>query len=275
MKLYAISDLHLANRVNAQALEALPSHPRDWLILAGDVGELDEHLKFALFVLTRRFKQVVWVPGNHDLWTLPAHPSRLRGEARYMQQVSICRDYGVLTPEDPYAFWCDERENREYQIVPMFLLYDYSFRPSHIPTEKAVDWAAESGVVCTDEDLLHSDPFESPVDWCAQRCRYTEERLNNLSRDIPLILVNHFPMRESMAYLPRFPRFSLWCGTKFAEDWHTRYNVSTVVYGHMHMRGTQYHDGVRFEEVSFGYPRDWNQSRTMDYYLRQIFPFDN
>jgi len=272
MKLYAISDLHLANRVNAQALEALPPHPGDWLILAGDIGELDEHLKFALFILTRRFKQVVWVPGNHDLWSLPAHPSRLRGEARYMQHVSICRDYGVLTPEDPYASWYDEHENRDYLIVPLFLLYDYSFRPDHIPLEKAVDWAAESGVVCTDEDLLHSYPYESPVDWCAQRCQYTEDRLKNVPPDVPLIFVNHFPMRESMAFLPRFPRFSLWCGTRKTENWHTRYPVSIVVYGHMHMRGTQYHDGVRFEEVSFGYPRDWNQARSMEYYLRQILP---
>jgi len=105
MKLYAISDLHLANRINCQALEALPSYPEDWLILCGDVGEIDEHLKFALFILTRRFKQVIWVPGNHDLWTLPAYPNRLRGEARYRNQLSICRDYGVLTPEDPYAVW--------------------------------------------------------------------------------------------------------------------------------------------------------------------------
>jgi hypothetical protein len=40
----------------------------------------------------------------------------------------------------------------------------------------------------------------------------------------------------------------------------------------MHMRGTQYRDGVRFEEVSFGYPRDWNNARGLAHYLRQIFP---
>jgi len=36
-------------------------------------------------------------------------------------------------------------KDRDYLLVPMFLLYDYSFRPDHIPKEKAVDWAAESG----------------------------------------------------------------------------------------------------------------------------------
>lgn len=274
MKLYAISDLHLANRPNCTALEALPPHPGDWLILAGDIGEMDEHLKFALYLLTGRFSRVIWVPGNHDLWTLPAHPSRLRGEARYRHLVSICRDFGVLTPEDPYETWHNKKENRDYLLVPLFLLYDYSFRPVHIPGEKAVDWAAESGVVCTDEELLHPDPFESVSAWCAQRCQYTEKRLKNIPAAASIVLINHFPLLEDMARLPRFPRFSVWCGTRRTEDWHTRYPVSVVVYGHMHMRGTQYRGGVRFEEVSLGYPRDWNQTKGMNYYLRQILPFE-
>lgn len=274
MKLYAISDLHLANRVNCEALEALPSHRGDWLIVAGDVGEIDEHLKFALYILTRRFDQVIWIPGNHDLWTLPAHPVKLRGEAKYLRQISICRDFGVLTPEDPYAVWHDKTDGRQYYLVPMFLLYDYSFRPGFIPSEKAVSWAAESGVVCTDEELLHSDPYDSPAAWCAQRCDYTEKRLQCIPANASIILISHFPLREEMAQLPRFPRFSVWCGTKRTEDWHIRYPVSIVVYGHMHMRDTQYRDGVRFEEVSFGYPRDWNPARGLDYYLRQILPFD-
>jgi 3',5'-cyclic AMP phosphodiesterase CpdA len=270
MKLYAISDIHLANRANFLALEALPPHPRDWLILAGDAGEIDEHLKFALFILTRRFKQVIWVPGNHDLWTLPAHPNRLRGDARYRNQVSICRDYGVLTPEDPYVTW--HGKDRDYLLVPMFLLYDYSFRPAHVPREKAVDWAAESGVVGTDEELLHPDPFESIPDWCAHRVRYTEERLKKIPADASIVMINHFPLREEMAQLIRFPRFSIWCGTKHTENWHTRFPVSVVVYGHMHMPGTQNCDGVRFEEVSLGYPRDWDQSKGLKRHLRQILP---
>jgi len=269
MKLYAISDLHLANKANFQALEALPPHPEDWLILAGDIGELDDHLKYALMLLRYRFKQLVWVPGNHDLWSLPSHPNQLRGEARYRRLVSICRQYGVLTPEDPYATW------QGSLLIPMFLLYDYSFRPPHVPVEKAVEWAVESGVVCTDEELLQPDPYESRSAWCVARCRYTEERLKKESSQkpgTPLVLINHFPLRQDMAQLRRFPRFSLWCGTRCTEDWHTRFPVSAVVYGHMHMRGTHYRDGVRFEEVSLGYPRDWTHKRGLEYYLREILP---
>ena len=42
MKLYAISDLHLGYEINREALKALPPHPDDWLIVAGDVGEKRE-----------------------------------------------------------------------------------------------------------------------------------------------------------------------------------------------------------------------------------------
>jgi 3',5'-cyclic AMP phosphodiesterase CpdA len=271
LKLYAISDLHLANKINFEALEALPPYPDDWLILAGDIGEVEDHLKFALIILVSRFNRVIWVPGNHDLWMLPSHPLQIRGEARYQHLVSICRDFGVLTPEDPYVLW--PGEDRDYLLVPMFLLYDYSFRPPHIPFEKAVEWAAESGVVCTDEELLFTDPYPSPGAWCTRRCQYTEERLKKESlKKNPMVLINHFPLREDMALLRRFPRFSLWCGTQKTGDWHTRFPISVVVYGHMHMRGTHYRDGVRFEEVSLGYPRDWNHKRGLSYYLREILP---
>jgi 3',5'-cyclic AMP phosphodiesterase CpdA len=275
MKLYAISDLHLANKINFDALEALPAHRDDVLILAGDTGEQEGHLSVALAMLSTRFKQVVWVPGNHDLWTLPIQPERLRGTAKYRRLVSICRQYGAATPDDPYLTWRGGTGERNYLLVPMFLLYDYSFRPEYVPAEKAVDWAVESGVVCTDEELLDPAPYPSPAAWCAERCRYTEERLikeSSQNPGTPMVLINHFPLRQEMAQLRRFPRFSLWCGTQRTENWHTRFPVAVVVYGHMHMRGTHYRDGVRFEEVSLGYPRDWTHKRGMNYYLREILP---
>lgn len=275
MKLYAISDLHLAYETNRQALDALPAYPEDWLILAGDTGETIAHLHYALSRLTRRFAQVIWVPGNHDLWTLsgktiPPEEAILRGEARYRKLVSICRDYGVLTPEDPYVLW--QGEGPLSLLVPMFLLYDYSFRPDHVSEEQAIAWAAETDVICADEFLLHPDPYPSRSAWCAARCQATEQRLQAISHAIPLILINHFPLRQSLVKLERIPRFSLWCGTKRTETWQARFSISTVVYGHLHIRSTQYLQGVRYEEVSLGYPVNWRRERGIQGYLREIFP---
>ena len=38
------------------------------------------------------------------------------------------------------------------------------------------------------------------------------------------------------------------------------------------MRATDYQDGVRFEEVSLGYPQQWQQANGMKAYLREILP---
>ncbi len=270
MKLFAISDLHLNYKTNCHAVEAMSPHLEDWLILGGDIADTDVHLQFALTLLTKRFKQVVWVPGNHDLWSLPSDRNNLRGEEKYRRLVSICRDYGVLTPEDPYTRFLGEEE--DYLLVPMFLLYDYSYRPDDVSRDKAIDWAIESGVLCTDEDLLSPEPHASIADWCAHRCRITEQRLLEAPRDVPMILINHFPLRQDLVFLFQYPRFSLWCGTKKTENWHTRFNVAKVVYGHLHIRGTNTRDGVDFLEVSLGYPRNWDQERGIDYYLREILP---
>lgn len=270
MKLYAISDLHLNYKANCQAVEAMSPHPEDWLILGGDIADTENQLRYALEILSKRFKQVIWVPGNHDLWSLPIERDGLKGEEKYLRLVSICRDFGVLTPEDPYPIW--HGPEGDYLLCPMFLLYDYSFRPDHVAADKAIEWALESGVLCTDEDLLSPEPYASIPQWCAQRCRVTEERLSNAPPDLPKILINHFPLRQDLVFLYRYPRFSIWCGTKQTEDWHTRFNVAKVVYGHLHIRGTNTRDGVEFMEVSLGYPRNWDSQLGIDHYLKEVLP---
>ncbi|MBP9113944.1 MAG: metallophosphoesterase, partial [Polyangiaceae bacterium] len=45
MKIWAISDLHLAYDANKAAFETLERHPNDWLILGGDLGETIEHME--------------------------------------------------------------------------------------------------------------------------------------------------------------------------------------------------------------------------------------
>ncbi|WP_428669704.1 hypothetical protein [Roseibium sp.] len=49
-----------------------------------------------------------------------------------------------------------------------------------------------------------------------------------------------------------------------------RFNASVVVSGHLHTRRTDWRDGARFEEVSLGYPRQWDQQKGMAFYLRSI-----
>jgi predicted phosphodiesterase len=276
MRLHAISDLHVGYRENLQGLAELPDLPDDWLILCGDIADTPQQLESALEILSPKFARLIWVPGNHELWTVP-RKTGFRGVARYEQLVALCRAHDVLTPEDPYPIW--DGEGGRHLLAPLFLLYDYTFRPDDVPVEKAVAWAREAGVRCTDEVVLYPDPYPSRGDWCRARCRESERRLETAlgENDLPVILIAHFPLLEEHAILPRIPRFKVWCGTRETKDWHRRFNASVVISGHLHIPSTRYVDGVRFEEVSLGYPDQWQMRENhngwkLADHLRQILP---
>jgi 3',5'-cyclic AMP phosphodiesterase CpdA len=270
MKLLAVSDLHVNYKKNREMLASLPARSDDWLILGGDLGEREAHLEHVLDMVVPRFAKVAWVPGNHDLWTLASEGlAGLRGEAKYNRLVEVCRARGVLTPEDPYATL--PGDGPRTVLVPMFVLYDYSFRPSHVSREDALAWAREDGIRCADEDLLGFEPHASRQAWCEARIEATLERLAQIPEDTATVLVNHFPLRRTHARLPLAPRFSLWCGTERTDDWHRRFRARAVVYGHLHIPRTHVDDGVVFEEVSLGYPHQRAMRRARPL-LREILP---
>ncbi len=271
-RLLATSDIHISHRANREALADAGYHQDDWLIIAGDVGEKPEHLSWTLDLFQRRFARIIWTPGNHDLWCPHGATDRTRGQARYDELVAICRDAGVITPEDPFVRFGGDGGPI---VVPMFLLFDYTFRPPDIALEEAVPWARESGVVSGDEQMLSPEPHPTIPAWCHERCDVTAARLDALSPGTETILINHWPLRYDLARPPRVPRFSIWCGTTRTEDWAVRYHARAVVSGHLHLRTTMWRHGVRYEEVSLGYPRDWRQERGFDWYLREILPGDS
>jgi 3',5'-cyclic AMP phosphodiesterase CpdA len=255
--LFGVGDLHVGHPENRRIVERLrPRSGADWLIVCGDVGEKVEEVEWALGLLGERFATVLWVPGNHELWTLPEDPVKLRGERRYRHLVDVCGRIGVLTPEDPYPVW--EGRGGPATIAPLFLLYDYTFGLNTASTEAmALERAHAAGVVCSDEFLLHPDPYPSRAAWCRARVREAELRLGACDADLPTVLVNHFPLIDAPTRALMHPEFAQWCGTRLTADWHSRFRATAVVYGHLHIPRTTWHDGVRFEEVSLGYPREW------------------
>ena len=264
-RLLAISDLHVDHPGNLDALAALPEHPGDWLIVAGDVADRPRPMEQTWEILTDRFERVLWVPGNHELWVRDEGP---RGLDRYALLVELCRRHGVHTPEDPWLTWTGPGGPQTIALV--FCLYDYSFRPDEISREAVLEWAIEEGIRSTDEWLLATDPYPRIDDWCEARVAIEEARLSAVKGR--MVLVNHYPLRRDLVRLFRIPRFTPWCGTRRTEDWHRLFDVSVVVTGHLHMRATDWRDGVRFEEVALGYPRHWRKERGVEGYLREILP---
>ncbi|WP_216204823.1 metallophosphoesterase family protein [Amycolatopsis aidingensis] len=270
--LFATSDLHVTHDGNAPVVDTIrPDAPEDWLIVAGDVAERVPAIIDTLAMLRERFAKVVWVPGNHELWTTKDDPVQARGRARYEEIVRRCRAIDVLTPEDEYPVW----EHAEYPvtIAPLFLLYDYTWRTPQaegLPLTEALEQARDAGVVCTDEFFLHPDPHPSRSDWCASRLKISDERLSAIPADHRTVLVSHWPLHRHPTAPLYWPEFAMWCGTEETADWHLRYRAEVAVYGHLHIPRTTHQDGVRFEEVSLGYPREWRRRSRGAVPLRRI-----
>jgi 3',5'-cyclic AMP phosphodiesterase CpdA len=277
-RLLAVSDLHIGypeNRAYADALS--PGDPGDWLIVAGDVGEAFADVGFVLASLANRFAKVIWVPGNHELWTLPSDPVALRGAARYEALVKVCRRFGVVTPEDEFPVW--DGPGGPVTVAPLFTLYDYSFHGNGAAGDPvagvlaAIDGAVSdngrsaalaaagrAGITPVDEGRLHADPYPSAAAWCRDLVAAAERRLAAV--DGPVVLASHWPLARGPVAALRHQEFAPWCGTALTGDWHTRYPVLAAVYGHLHIPRTTRYDGVRFEEVSVGYPREWQRRGT-------------
>lgn len=264
MRLLAIGDLHLEHGENRSLVQQLPRCPEDWLLVVGDMGALRKVVAWGLDHLVARFGQVVWVPGNHELWS----EGHLEGRARYGELINMCRARGVLTPEDPWPVWPGDES---VVIAPMFMGFDYSFAPPGEGRVEAVVRAAEAGLMPVDELRLGTDPWPDMAHWCAQRCDDTEARLQALPDGVEVVMVSHWPLRRDLVHLPEpLSTFLPWCGTTRTQDWPWTWPTRAVVSGHLHMRAEEERDGVVFHEVSLGYPRHWRKDLPPTSYLRTI-----
>ena len=64
----------------------------------------------------------------------------------------------------------------------------------------------------------------------------------------------------------------MWCGTGSPPTGTAGSAGRLFVYGHLHIPRTTCHEGVRFEEVSLGYPREWRSRSTAPGQPRRILP---
>ena len=184
----------------------------------------------------------MWTPGNHELWTRPKDPVPLRGEERYLALVELCRSLGIVTPEDPYPVW--DGPGGPVTIAPVFLLYDYTFRPDGALTkEQGLTLAYDKGIICRDEAVLHPDPYPSIEEWCWARIEVTQQRLAGRDPALPVVFVTHYPLVREPTRVLRYPLFAQWCGTTRTSDWHLRFNAAAVVYGHLHIPRVTWYDG--------------------------------
>lgn len=119
MRVFAVSDVHVDYEVNAKWVEGLSraDYRDDLLILAGDVTHNLAKLASCLGALVARFRKVLFVPGNHDLWVLGEAPGKT--SLQKLAEVSVMVEASGASMQ---PFWY-----RSSLVVPLFGWYDYSF----------------------------------------------------------------------------------------------------------------------------------------------------
>ena len=260
--LWAVSDLHIHSPGNRDLIDThlRPPNPHDWLIIAGDIAEGIDDVVAMLTRLQKRYAHIIYAPGNHELYARST--DRLKGQDKYNALIYACQKLSVSTPEDPYVTFGG------HTIVPLFTLYDHSWRDPELSREEALTAAQRSGVVLTDYFAI--EPFEDVSLWCRDRLRYSVRRLAQVTG--PTVLVNHWPLARECLEHVRLPEIALWSGTRHTQSWPERYNATSVIYGHLHIPVEKFIGNVTHAEVSLGYKQEWarNLQPRLD---RKLWPY--
>jgi predicted phosphodiesterase len=238
MRIHAVSDIHVDFSENRQWLHNLSrqDYQDDVLILAGDVSDIVSLFAEALESLKKRFREVLFVPGNHDLWV---HRNGCSDSLVHFHEIVKLTDAcGVHTGPTHFG---------PLSIVPLFGWYDYSFgEPSEQILDLWVDFSACRWPEGFDEKTitqffiaLNSESF--PVE---------NQTLISFSHFLPRIdlMPSVIPVEKRILYPV--------LGTSLLEQ-QVRMLGSTIhVYGHSHVNMKIKKEGVTYINNAFGYPSE-------------------
>ncbi|PIT00786.1 metallophosphoesterase [Bradyrhizobium nitroreducens] len=239
MRVFATSDLHVDYEANLRWVEDLSAHEYadDILIVAGDISHKLDLVRACLQSLVRKFKRVMFVPGNHDLWTIQASPP-VDSLSKFQQLCHIARDSGASVETERFA---------DVTIVPLFSWYDYSFgTPSADLLQKWTDyhackWPAGMSVKAVTDHFLGMNS-KVPI-----------------APENTIISFSHFLPRIDLMpnYIPPAHRFIYPVLGAERLDSQVRALRSKIhVYGHSHINRKTELDGLTYVNCALAYPHE-------------------
>jgi len=239
MRVFTVSDLHIDHEANRHWLSELSDsdYRDDALILAGDVSDRPDRLRWCLQTLVRRFRQVLFVPGNHELWVV-----RDAGPIDSLQKFDavrhLARECGACV--DPWR-------RGPLSIVPLQSWYDFSFGPPAAALRaawndfQACRWPEgfDAGRI-TQHFLAMNEP------WLAER----NELLISFSHFLPRIDVmpDRIPPDKRILYPV--------LGSAALGEQVLRLAPQMHVYGHSHVNRRVRLDGIEYINNAFAYPQE-------------------
>lgn len=236
MRVFALSDIHIDFEQNRKWIHNLPQneYQDDALILAGDVTDLIPLFIEGIAALKKRFREVVYAPGNHDLWVRRNQAKDSLEQFQHLTRISA--DYGIrMTP----------LHLDSVSIIPLFGWYDYSFgMPSRELTIAWADFAACKWPEAYDEARItrHFLAMNEPVS------SINNHTVISFSHFLPRIDV--MPPQVPLERRTLYPVF----GSSLLEQQIRQLNSTIHVYGHSHINRQLVKENILYINNALGYP---------------------
>lgn len=243
MRVFAISDLHVDYVENRKWVEGLSQidYLEDILILAGDITDIQLLFIKSIEIIRRCFSEVLFVPGNHDLWV------RRSGESdsltKFQELLALLKQLDIKT--NPCLI-------HNVAFIPLLGWYDFSFgQPGK---QLLAGW----------------NDFNScswPDEWGPHEINQYFLSLNQLETEFEaetIISFSHFlPNIEVMpSYIPIERRYIYpVLGTNQLEKEVRRAGSDIHIYGHSHVNQDIILKGIRYVNNAFGYPHETRITR--------------
>lgn len=238
LKIFALSDIHVDYRENLAWLKQLSQweYQDDFLVLAGDISHRKGLLKQAFDIVKSVFKEVVYVPGNHELWL--GSDTLSDSFEKFHVVLEIAEDCGIRTRTCHFE---------SVSFVPLHGWYDGSFGiPSELLKRSWSDYTTcKWPAGYDDEKITHY---------------FTQLNEENLEVENQLIIsLSHFLPRIDI--MPsRIPRKRRWVypvlGATILERQIRQLGPDIHVYGHSHVNNRIKLEDILYINNAFGYPRE-------------------
>ncbi len=235
MKIGVISDLHIDNNSNEQVSivdyerslenEAIEQNI-ELLLIAGDIS--NDHVmshQFIENVKQRINVPVLFVPGNHDYWSVKQEEKDTHEILAYFKE----QEESII--ENPYII------NDEWAVVGHSGWYDYTFAHKRFTTEELSE-KSHNGRVW--KDKLHIDWNMSDQALSKKFAADVQADLEKV-KDKKIILMTHFVTHKGFGVqMPHqeFDYFNAFIGSSDYNSFFQDYDIKYNIMGHVHYRRT-------------------------------------
>ena len=253
MRIFTTSDLHVDYKKNLEFIKQISDldYQNDILILAGDLTHKENLLCETLVTLKKKFAELFFLPGNHDLWLKEKHYSN--SIEKFETIMVFCQSNGIQTAPRRYD---------DVEILPLYSWYDHSFGEPNADLRKRwgdykfCEWPKGMSLIDVNQYFINLNDK-------------TLQDYKNKSENKVRITFSHFMPRVDI--LPIFTgRKRYWLapvmGCESLEAVVRALMPQIHIYGHSHIHVDKIKKGILYKNHALAYPSEQRYQESVGLY---------